>query len=88
LAHLGKPLEDNKLNNWVAPEPVWHARCLTKGVVGRMGRSAGLYNPTSVISGPQSARHITPWRFRMRWTKPEAEVVAVTMEVTAYVATL
>jgi hypothetical protein len=24
----------------------------------------------------------------MRWTKPEAEVVAVTMEVTAYVATL
>jgi coenzyme PQQ precursor peptide PqqA len=27
-------------------------------------------------------------RFQMRWTKPEAEVVAVTMEVTAYVATL
>jgi hypothetical protein len=24
----------------------------------------------------------------MKWTKPEAEVVAVTMEVTAYVATL
>ncbi|MFL5507654.1 MAG: pyrroloquinoline quinone precursor peptide PqqA [Gemmatimonadales bacterium] len=24
----------------------------------------------------------------MRWTKPEAEIVAVTMEVTAYVATL
>jgi hypothetical protein len=24
----------------------------------------------------------------MTWTKPEAEVVAVTMEVTAYVATL
>lgn len=24
----------------------------------------------------------------MQWTKPEAEVVAVTMEVTAYVATL
>jgi coenzyme PQQ precursor peptide PqqA len=24
----------------------------------------------------------------MSWTKPEAEVVAVTMEVTAYVATL
>jgi hypothetical protein len=28
------------------------------------------------------------WRVRMTWTKPEAEVVAVTMEVTAYVATL
>jgi hypothetical protein len=25
---------------------------------------------------------------QMKWTKPEAEVVAVTMEVTAYVATL
>ncbi|HXE56455.1 MAG TPA: pyrroloquinoline quinone precursor peptide PqqA [Gemmatimonadales bacterium] len=24
----------------------------------------------------------------MAWTKPEAEIVAVTMEVTAYVATL
>jgi hypothetical protein len=24
----------------------------------------------------------------MKWSKPEAEVVAVTMEVTAYVATL
>jgi len=29
------------------------------------------------------------WRVEtMSWTKPEAEVVAVTMEVTAYVATL
>jgi coenzyme PQQ precursor peptide PqqA len=30
----------------------------------------------------------TPERRTMTWTKPEAEVVAVTMEVTAYVATL
>jgi coenzyme PQQ precursor peptide PqqA len=30
----------------------------------------------------------TSWEVEMRWTKPEAEVVAVTMEVTAYVATL
>ena len=30
-----------------------------------------------------------PWEDQhMKWTKPEAEVVAVTMEVTAYVATL
>jgi hypothetical protein len=28
------------------------------------------------------------WSVDMTWTKPEAEVVAVTMEVTAYVATL
>ncbi len=31
---------------------------------------------------------ILPLEVRMRWTKPEAEIVAVTMEVTAYVATL
>jgi coenzyme PQQ precursor peptide PqqA len=30
----------------------------------------------------------TPMEAPMRWTKPEAEIVAVTMEVTAYVATL
>ena len=29
-----------------------------------------------------------PLEQEMTWTKPEAEVVAVTMEVTAYVATL
>ena len=50
-------------------------------------------------SGPATARlgEITQYRCRltyypleqqMTWTKPEAEVVAVTMEVTAYVATL
>jgi hypothetical protein len=32
--------------------------------------------------------HHQPERITMAWTKPEAEVVAVTMEVTAYVATL
>jgi coenzyme PQQ precursor peptide PqqA len=31
---------------------------------------------------------ITNWSVDMTWTKPEAEIVAVTMEVTAYVATL
>jgi coenzyme PQQ precursor peptide PqqA len=29
-----------------------------------------------------------PLEATMRWTKPEAEIVRVTMEVTAYVATL
>jgi coenzyme PQQ precursor peptide PqqA len=33
-------------------------------------------------------RSPTPLEAPMRWTKPEAEIVAVTMEVTAYVATL
>jgi hypothetical protein len=40
-------------------------------------------------SGPVRPHHQpTPERSFMKWTKPEAEVVAVTMEVTAYVATL
>ncbi|HXG44945.1 MAG TPA: pyrroloquinoline quinone precursor peptide PqqA [Gemmatimonadales bacterium] len=30
----------------------------------------------------------TAYGGHMTWTKPEAEIVAVTMEVTAYVATL
>ena len=38
----------------------------------------------------RTTRSITTYHERslMKWTKPEAEVVAVTMEVTAYVATL
>lgn len=36
----------------------------------------GLHRPTN------------PPEDTMTWTKPEAEIVAVTMEVTAYVATL
>jgi hypothetical protein len=38
--------------------------------------------PTGFIRAYINRRNI------MTWTKPEAEVVAVTMEVTAYVATL
>jgi coenzyme PQQ precursor peptide PqqA len=33
-------------------------------------------------------KDFNPLEATMRWTKPEAEIVAVTMEVTAYVATL
>jgi coenzyme PQQ precursor peptide PqqA len=36
----------------------------------------------------RTARRTPTSEDRMKWTKPEAEVVAVTMEVTAYVATL
>jgi hypothetical protein len=38
--------------------------------------------------GPLGPNHHQQAEVQMRWTKPEAEVVAVTMEVTAYVATL
>jgi coenzyme PQQ precursor peptide PqqA len=40
-----------------------------------------------LVSQGRSAHHHSE-EVRMTWTKPEAEVVAVTMEVTAYVATL
>jgi coenzyme PQQ precursor peptide PqqA len=36
----------------------------------------------------RTARRTHTAEEHMKWTKPEAEVVAVTMEVTAYVATL
>jgi hypothetical protein len=58
-----------------------HGGCVLTGVVGdsspRVGDSTQTTLPTSF-----------PAEFKMIWTKPEAEVVAVTMEVTAYVATL
>jgi hypothetical protein len=49
-----------------------HAACVNQGVVGPIG-------PIQFLSSGGCF---------MTWTKPEAEVVAVTMEVTAYVATL
>jgi len=39
------------------------------------------------VGTPKRAHHTLGGSI-MKWTKPEAEVVAVTMEVTAYVATL
>ncbi|MEZ0334597.1 MAG: pyrroloquinoline quinone precursor peptide PqqA [Gemmatimonadales bacterium] len=41
----------------------------------------------SAFQGSHRAHHFNP-EGAMTWTKPEAEIVAVTMEVTAYVATL
>jgi hypothetical protein len=42
----------------------------------------------SINAGPARPTHHTTEGNIMKWSKPEAEVVAVTMEVTAYVATL
>jgi len=47
-----------------------------------------LGEPTHRMPGRAARRTSTPGGYNMKWTKPEAEVVAVTMEVTAYVATL
>jgi hypothetical protein len=64
----------------------WHVICTTKGVVGPKG-SGRVNQPKQVFRVPRAHQH-NFWRVLMTWTKPEAEVVAVTMEVTAYVATL
>ena len=60
--------------------PVRHTACIREADVASPGREMG--------EKAQRAFLITDWRKTMTWTKPEAEVVAVTMEVTAYVATL
>jgi hypothetical protein len=64
---------------------MWHTVCLLGCVVGSQ-RPGRVRKPKAF----RTTRSITnlPKRSLMKWTKPEAEVVAVTMEVTAYVATL
>jgi coenzyme PQQ precursor peptide PqqA len=63
-----------------------HAACITEGGVGPQGGPTGCAHPIS-RSGSHRAHHFNT-EGAMTWTKPEAEIVAVTMEVTAYVATL
>lgn len=54
-----------------------HGPCITGSVVG-----------TPLSPGNRSSHPLYSVEIAMTWTKPEAEIVAVTMEVTAYVATL
>ena len=65
----------------------WSARGLHNREASSGGRRARLGELTQPLSGP-SRPATSIRRVQMKWTKPEAEVVAVTMEVTAYVATL
>jgi coenzyme PQQ precursor peptide PqqA len=54
----------------------------------RVVRGSGWVATPNVVRAA-TAPVIKPWEDEtMKWTKPEAEIVAVTMEVTAYVATL
>ena len=65
---------------------IWHTVC----IIGGRRRVAGttrLGEFTHRMSGPDGPPSQSGG-YQMKWTKPEAEVVAVTMEVTAYVATL
>lgn len=61
--------------------------CVVEGVVGSEFRPAGWLHPHTVWAA-RPAHYSSMEGSVMKWTKPEAEVVAVTMEVTAYVATL
>jgi hypothetical protein len=63
-----------------------HGLCMVTGVVGFLTGPVGCHHPLRF----RATRPILHLRevAQMTWTKPEAEVVAVTMEVTAYVATL
>ncbi len=64
-----------------------HGDCIVEGVVGSVKGPAG-WNHPQLKRGPTRPTHHPTEEKNMKWTKPEAEVVAVTMEVTAYVATL
>ncbi len=56
-------------------------------MVGSTNDPTGCKHP--IVIRAEAARFNQPWEDQdMKWTKPEAEIVAVTMEVTAYVATL
>ena len=63
-----------------------HAVCITEVGVGPQKVRLGV-RTQSAFQGSHRAHHFNP-EGAMTWTKPEAEIVAVTMEVTAYVATL
>ncbi len=69
------------LARFVLPAIGWHAACPAVGTVGSTTARLGETTQTSLFS-------YLEWSQAMSWTKPEAEIVAVTMEVTAYVATL
>ena len=67
---------------------VWHVGCVTKGVAGLFPGPEWVKPPIQSSSrdwGSLGRASLTPG-VRMSWTKPEFEVVEVTMEVTAYVA--
>jgi hypothetical protein len=78
--------QSHKLGQFTAPVPN-AARHLHKRGCRRIILGSGWVATPNVIraSAPGSSQ---PGGVTMKWTKPEAEVVAVTMEVTAYVATL
>jgi hypothetical protein len=74
---------DQLLLNGPVGRPNWHIPCFCSLMVGSRDGPGWVKSPSDDVG-----LLINPWSVEMTWTKPEAEVVAVTMEVTAYVATL
>jgi hypothetical protein len=65
-----------------------HGACFLPYACGHLSGFTGEVRPGKEHHG-DSPTILAPFGgSTMTWTKPEAEVVAVTMEVTAYVATL
>jgi hypothetical protein len=69
------------------------SRCPTVGHSSKFGTPPAFERvssgpPTIRLGGSTQSFNYLSEDENMKWTKPEAEVVAVTMEVTAYVATL
>jgi hypothetical protein len=73
-------------NNGLSPPP--GANTTSARVLRSRGRRRGILSSDWVKKPNALSRSPLLEDSPMAWTKPEAEVVAVTMEVTAYVATL
>jgi len=70
----------------MADSRLFTAHHLRRGGRRRVDGGPDWVKAPNVFSGPLGPPPLE--EDTMTWTKPEAEVVAVTMEVTAYVATL
>ncbi len=80
------PLPLNDLHYHTTIRDSRHDPCVTKGIAESSSTWLGV--TTQCGSGRDGPVHQPQEDPAMKWTKPEAEVIAVTMEVTAYVATL
>src|SRR6476469_142928 len=81
-----KSFRDNSLPDWRQPMKISARPLHLNGRRRVIQRSCWVETPN--VSWAQSAPLQPLEESTMKWTKPEAEIVAVTMEVTAYVATL
>ncbi len=86
MLHQPIPLSLNDFHYHITNRDSRHDPCVTKGIAESSWTWLGV--TTQCGSGRHGPVHQPQEDRAMKWTKPEAEVIAVTMEVTAYVATL